>query len=1087
MTGTGTKKGVVTDPKGLFDNPVLSTLCARDIECQVYERKSKREPKQIAQTVSAFANSNVDRGGLIAVGISDDGVLDGLHHRPDVNVNSILSYQQQAGVQTQHRLVDCTNAGGADDQVLLIFVPYVRDRVVETSDWRAFVRNGDKTVELHYNERRQLEHQKGQVSFEDETACPYDASTVEEDVVEEFVSSVVRKDRLGGQQRREDILQSRSLLRYENGTPRLTNAGLLLLGKAPTERLPGAYVRFRRFDGREKKTGAQHNVVKDETFVGPLPRLMLRLAEFLRTQVREFSRLGENGRFTNEPEYPEFAWTEAVVNALVHRTYSQMNSPVFVEMYEDRLEVTSPGDYPAGVSPDAFFHNPVNPHLMGGMLYLDFVKMAAEGVHRIRDEMTRAELPPPEYSPKGEPRVRVVLRNAIDKRQMTWSQAAVGQLTEFSNLHPLRVVSSPTETKDGWQGGGMRPGLLADALLGSLKEHGWTSDGFSLDRAIDKQREYKGGGLEQFASVCPGFHFRFRQFRRDWFLCLDPSVEVRSKVRLGELRRVLPAVASRGFRKGYAKIDGKWGPCEVIEMAAAGAKVAPARGTGPAADVVEDAFVPVLRPDLLADYLARAGVRVGLYQVIRGMSFSAGEHAARSRAQQTQQLADWLRAEVFPLRVGDVTIELETKPAGLSESFAVHDDLLDAEPVFNKENPQKAARIIEGLTAHGAYDRPGAEVSLVTLCTADVAEQMQTLVKTIEKGSARYPGLARTFSLSFSPIRAHIAPSCDDYLDACKELVGKVPEKSVFLVYCPEEGYSRADYAGPYYRTKHFLLQAGFASQMVDEATLRDPRFKDFNLALDIFAKSGHIPWVLCEGMPNSDLFIGLSYSTVGTGTERDRVLAYANVFDRYGRWLYYRGNAEPVRFEDRNSAFRDILGGIAQEYETRARLQKLHIHHGFRLSGEGRKEIVGGVHHHCPGAEISFVYVNARSNMRLYDGRAEGDGTLKRGRYVVLGPRHFAMSTTGQNEYGERGIGTPRVLEVEVENWGSQAPLDLRVYAQHILSLTRLNWASTRSFCREPITLKFAGDIAYLMAAFLHGLGGFRLHRRLEGTPWFL
>ena len=51
------------------------------------------------------------------------------------------------------------------------------------------------------------------------------------------------------------------------------------------------------------------------------------------------------------------------------------------------------------------------------------------------------------------------------------------------------------------------------------------------------------------------------------------------------------------------------------------------------------------------------------------------------------------------------------------------------------------------------------------------------------------------------------------------------------------------------------------------------------------------------------------------------------------------------------------------------------------------------------------------------------------------------------------------------------------------ILSLT-LNWASTDSLCAEPITTKYAGDVAYLTAAFMRQDGSFRLHPVLERRP---
>ncbi len=181
--------------------------------------------------------------------------------------------------------------------------------------------------------------------------------------------------------------------------------------------LPGAYVRFLRYDGKIEEYGARQNLIKDETFNGPLPLLLQRLREFMRTQVREFSYLGADGKFVDEPEYPEFVWDEAIINALVHRSYSFQNVPIFVKMFDDHLEVISPGDYPLGVRPGHFIHNPRNPNLMEAMRYLRHVKMAQEGTRRMFQLMREAGLPEPEYSPPGQPAVKVVLRNDIERRR----------------------------------------------------------------------------------------------------------------------------------------------------------------------------------------------------------------------------------------------------------------------------------------------------------------------------------------------------------------------------------------------------------------------------------------------------------------------------------------------------------------------------------------------------------------------------------------------------------------------------------------------------------------------------------------------
>ncbi len=63
----------------------------------------------------------------------------------------------------------------------------------------------------------------------------------------------------------------------------------------------------------------------------------------------------------------------------------------------------------------------------------------------------------------------------------------------------------------------------------------------------------------------------------------------------------------------------------------------------------------------------------------------------------------------------------------------------------------------------------------------------------------------------------------------------------------------------------------------------------------------------------------------------------------------------------------------------------------------------------------------------------------------------------------------------------------DFKALAVQVLSLTKLNWASTDSVSGESITTRYAGDIAYLTDAFLRQSDSFSLDSVLESTPWFI
>jgi ATP-dependent DNA helicase RecG len=119
----------------------------------------------------------------------------------------------------------------------------------------------------------------------------------------------------------------------------------------------------------------------------------------------------------------------AVVNACVHRTYSNglRNADVFIKMFDDRLEVLSPGSFMPFVTPENVYSVvsvPRNPFLMGALKYLDFVKIAREGTRRMKATMDAMGLPAPEFkvSRSAGTHVTVILRNQIRKRR-AWTDA----------------------------------------------------------------------------------------------------------------------------------------------------------------------------------------------------------------------------------------------------------------------------------------------------------------------------------------------------------------------------------------------------------------------------------------------------------------------------------------------------------------------------------------------------------------------------------------------------------------------------------------------------------------------------------------
>jgi len=371
-----------------------------------------------------WANTLPD-GGLIAVGIEDKGAITGCKSLSQTELNE----REQAGkiycpdARSSSKLVAIANDRGDADFVLLIRVQYRPDRVVYDSQGHAWIRIGDQKHELSKEQCRELENDKGEVDFEQESAL--DISYPEGfdlDRISQFAKSFRKSRGLSYEKTDEQILELRHLGKFEFSIFIPNIACILLFAKDPSGKFPGCRVRFRRFEGEQEQTGANYNAVKDYWAEGNVPTIIDRTVQILESQIREFSKLGPDGHFYAAPEYPHDAWFEAIVNAVVHRSYGMRNMHITVEMFYDRLVIESPGGFPPFVTPENIYdtQHARNPKIMDAMLYLGFVKFANEGTKRIRDEMLASNLPTPLFQQKevaGGYSVRVTLRNNYKHRE----------------------------------------------------------------------------------------------------------------------------------------------------------------------------------------------------------------------------------------------------------------------------------------------------------------------------------------------------------------------------------------------------------------------------------------------------------------------------------------------------------------------------------------------------------------------------------------------------------------------------------------------------------------------------------------------
>ena len=122
--------------------------------------------------------------------------------------------------------------------------------------------------------------------------------------------------------------------------------------------------------------------------------------DFIKIQMKEKTYPGHGGIFVTREEYQEFVRTEMVVNAVAHRDYGIKVTDIQIKMFDDRLEVDSPGIFAGMVNKDniRYTHFSRNPKIATFLKDYGYVKEYGEGVDRMCKELESIGLPAPVFN-----------------------------------------------------------------------------------------------------------------------------------------------------------------------------------------------------------------------------------------------------------------------------------------------------------------------------------------------------------------------------------------------------------------------------------------------------------------------------------------------------------------------------------------------------------------------------------------------------------------------------------------------------------------------------------------------------------------
>jgi ATP-dependent DNA helicase RecG len=377
------------DRKSLFEGPEGAKR-ARD-------RRKVRD--QVAEYVAGFANAE---GGVLVLGIEDDHTVTG-HALPADSLASLL-------VTPRARLLPPQPEGfvvEAQGKALIVFDVPAADMPVQVVGNGFPLRIGDKTLQASETQIRALKLQGLAESWESRPApCALDD-------LDRVLIARARQGAGLAAWSDEDYLLKRKLADRRGDHIQLRRAAELLFARLGPDH-PNAGVRIFRVIGAERRTGPEHNVEERPRIEGNLPSVIEEAATVVGGLLRRPSRL-LGTRFRPVPEYPEFSWKEALLNAVAHRDYGVEGAGTEIWLFEDRMEITSPGGLVGDLTLTEVLslkrvHRSRNPRLMRVLVDLGVARDQGEGIPRMFAEMEDAFLPRPEIeaSPRG---VGITLRN----------------------------------------------------------------------------------------------------------------------------------------------------------------------------------------------------------------------------------------------------------------------------------------------------------------------------------------------------------------------------------------------------------------------------------------------------------------------------------------------------------------------------------------------------------------------------------------------------------------------------------------------------------------------------------------------------
>ena len=392
-------------------------------------------PSDVRDAIPAMAMTD---GGLIVHGVADDRRITGCPLSQNTQ-DRIARFAAECGVDVQLREIAIEGASTPSDPqhpqaspkrklLTICAVPEVRGRIVTTPDGRLLRRVGGDSQPLRGDAMARFVRERELRSGEDEPmlrvpAGCFDWAAINAALAAQRRSPIDADDNSASagaaQASREDsaskeaeVLRALTDLGVAVAAPPLATsvlrAAAVLFATDPRDVLRGAAVQLVRRVGVEPGPGPASARAE---FAAPFAETVERCLAFVAEHTAQIDVVAGTRRETL-PEYPLPVLREAVVNALAHRDYNLIGATVDITLWDDRVEIRSPGSLPGHITKDNMRneHYSRNPRIMRTLQTLGLVEEYGEGIDRMYREMEARLLDPPTFEATSSS-VAVTLRN----------------------------------------------------------------------------------------------------------------------------------------------------------------------------------------------------------------------------------------------------------------------------------------------------------------------------------------------------------------------------------------------------------------------------------------------------------------------------------------------------------------------------------------------------------------------------------------------------------------------------------------------------------------------------------------------------